>query len=192
MPLFRRYVNIVIAMRTLVLYTSASGSTKKYAEEIASSVGGTALPLKKYKWKDAQDYDTIVYGGWVMGGKIKGIDDFLAHYDEISDKNVLVFSTGMSVVTSESRDTLISTNVLDIYHIRFYQLRGSFDYSKLRFPYNFLINTSLRTMKNDPEMAATLGMVEDLKSSPLEFYDGQGVNKIISVIHKLSAIEASK
>lgn len=192
MPLFRRYVNIVIAMRTLVLYTSASGSTKKYAEEIASSVDGTALPLKKYKWKDAQDYDTIVYGGWVMGGKIKGIDDFLAHYDEISDKNVLVFSTGMSVVTSESRDTLISTNVLDIYHIRFYQLRGSFDYSKLRFPYNFLINTSLRTMKNDPEMAATLGMVEDLKSSPLEFYDGQGVNKIISVIHKLSAIEASK
>ncbi len=192
MPLFRRYVNIVIAMRTLVLYTSASGSTKKYAEEIASSVGGTVLPLKKYKWKDAQDYDTIVYGGWVMGGKIKGIDDFLAHYDEISDKNVLVFCSGMGIVSSESRDTLISTNVLDIYHIRFYQLRGSFDYSKLRFPYNFLINTSLRTMKNDPEMAATLGMVEDLKSSPLEFYDGQGVNKIISVLHKLSAIEANK
>ncbi len=179
-------------MRTLILYTSATGSTKKYAEEIASSVGGTALPLKKYKWKDASDYDTIVYGGWVMGGKIQGIDDFLAHYDEIEDKNVLIFATGMSLVSPESRDNLITTNVLDIYHIRFYQLRGSFDYSKLHFPYNFLLNTSLRSMKNDPEMAATLGMVENLKSSPLEFYDGQGVNKIISVLHKLSAIQESK
>lgn len=179
-------------MRTLILYTSKTGSTKKYAEDIAHAVNGDVFPLKKYKWKDVGDYDSIVFGGWVMGGKIQGIDDFLSHYDEISDKNILVFSSGMGFVTSESRDRLISGNVLDIYHIRYYQLRGSFDYSKLHFPYNFMINTSLRALRKDPDSAQDLSMVENLKETPLEFYDQQGVDRIISVLHRLSAVGDQK
>ena len=179
-------------MRTLILYTSKTGSTKKYAEDIAQAVNGDVFPLKKYKWKDVGDYDSIVFGGWVMGGKIQGIDDFLSHYDEISDKNILVFSSGMGFVTSESRDRLISGNVLDIYHIRYYQLRGSFDYSKLHFPYNFMINTSLRALRKDPDSAQDLSMVENLKETPLEFYDQQGVDRIISVLHRLSAVGDQK
>lgn len=179
-------------MRTLILYTSKTGSTKKYAEDIAQAVNGDVFPLKKYKWKDVGDYDSIVFGGWVMGGKIQGIDDFLSHYDEISDKNILVFSSGMGFVTSESRDRLISGNVLDIYHIRYYQLRGSFDYSKLHFPYNFMINTSLRALRKDPDSAQDLSMVENLKETPLEFYDQQGIDRIISVLHRLSAVGDQK
>ncbi len=179
-------------MRTLILYTSKTGNTKKYAEDIAQAVNGDVFPLKKYKWKDVGDYDSIVFGGWVMGGKIQGIDDFLSHYDEISDKNILVFSSGMGFVTSESRDRLISGNVLDIYHIRYYQLRGSFDYSKLHFPYNFMINTSLRALRKDPDSAQDLSMVENLKETPLEFYDQQGVDRIISVLHRLSAVGDQK
>lgn len=179
-------------MRTLILYTSKTGNTKKYAEDIAQAVNGDVSPLKKYKWKDVGDYDSIVFGGWVMGGKIQGIDDFLSHYDEISDKNILVFSSGMGFVTSESRDRLISGNVLDIYHIRYYQLRGSFDYSKLHFPYNFMINTSLRALRKDPDSAQDLSMVENLKETPLEFYDQQGIDRIISVLHRLSAVGDQK
>ena len=179
-------------MRTLILYTSKTGNTKKYAEDIAQAVNGDVFPLKKYKWKDVGDYDSIVFGGWVMGGKIQGIDDFLSHYDEISDKNILVFSSGMGFVTSESSDRLISGNVLDIYHIRYYQLRGSFDYSKLHFPYNFMINTSLRALRKDPDSAQDLSMVENLKETPLEFYDQQGIDRIISVLHRLSAVGDQK
>ena len=179
-------------MRTLILYTSKTGNTKKYAEDIAQAVNGDVFPLKKYKWKDVGDYDSIVFGGWVMGGKIQGIDDFLSHYDEISDKNILVFSSGMGFVTSESRDRLISGNVLDIYHIRYYQLRGSFDYSKLHFPYNFMINTSLRALRKDPDSAQDLSVVENLKETPLEFYDQQGIDRIISVLHRLSAVGDQK
>ena len=175
-------------MRTLILYTSATGGTKKYAEDIASGIQGDVFPLKKYKWKDIDSYDTVVYGGWVMGGKIQGIDDFLAHFDEMEKKNVLIFASGMGFPSAESRDNLISTNVLDIYHIRFYQLRGSFDYSKLRFPYSLMMKASLRQMQNDPSLASQVEMMDSLKDQPLEFYDAQGIDKILSVLHRLSAI----
>ena len=151
-------------------------------------IQGDVYPLKKYKWKDVDNYDTVVYGGWVMGGKIQGIDDFLSHFNEIEKKNVLIFASGMGIPSSEARDNLISTNVLDIYHVRFYQLRGSFDYSKLRFPYSLIMKTSLRQMRNDPSMESQSEMLENLKDSPLEFYDAQGIDKILSVLHRLSAI----
>ncbi len=175
-------------MRTLILYTSATGGTKKYAEDIAAGIQGDALPLKKYKWKNIDDYDTVVYGGWVMGNKIQGIDNFLAHFDEMENKNVLIFASGMGFPTPESRDSLISTNVLDIYHIRFYQLRGSFDFSKLRFPYNLMMKASLRQMRGAPGMEEQADMIESFKDHPLEFYDAQGIDKILSVLHRLSAI----
>jgi menaquinone-dependent protoporphyrinogen IX oxidase len=175
-------------MRTLILYTSSTGSTQKYAEAIASGIHGDIYPLKKYKWKDIDQYDSIVYGGWVMGNKIQGIDKFLCHIDEMEKKNVLIFASGMSVVTSASRDNLISTNVLDIYHVRFYQLRGSFDYSKLHFPYSLLMKTSLKQIANDPERAGESEMLSGLLDHPFEYYDQQGVDKILSVLHRLSAI----
>ena len=57
-------------MKTIVLYTSKTGNTAKYAEEIASQVGADVKPLKKFRWKkELKDYDCIVFGGWVMGGK---------------------------------------------------------------------------------------------------------------------------
>ena len=67
-------------MRTLILYSSSAGSTKAYAEEIALGMGREAIEFNKKKFRkmNLDDYDTIVYGGWVKGSQIQGIDDFLS------------------------------------------------------------------------------------------------------------------
>lgn len=173
------------AMRTIVLYESKVGSTKKYAEDIAMGISAEVMPLKKFKWKKISDYDTIVFGGWVLGGKIKGIDEFLSHYHLMEDKNVLIFSSGMSYVTKESRDTLISQNLLDMYHVRYYQFRGSFDFNKLGPVQKLMISNSLRMMSRDSETSADADYVARLKETPLEYYDQAGVDKILSVLHRL-------
>ena len=49
-------------MRTLVLYFSKTGNTKKYAEEIAMATHADLLPAPKFKPKMIKDYDTIVFG----------------------------------------------------------------------------------------------------------------------------------
>ena len=87
----------MFAMQSIVLYVSQVGSTKKYAEDIAKTISAEVMPLKKFKWKNLSNYNLIIFGGWVMGGKIKGLDDFLSHYDDMSDKNVMIVSSGMSI-----------------------------------------------------------------------------------------------
>ena len=175
-------------MKTLVLYQTSTGSTKKYAEEIAQSVKADILPAKKFKKKLIPQYDTIVFGGWVMGGKIKGIDEFLSLWDLMSDKNVIVFSVGMSLPTKQARTDMISGNLLDMYHLRFYMLRGSFEYNKLKFPYKFLFANSLRMIARDENASADQKALLTVKETPIIVHDDEGISKIVSIINRLSAI----
>ena len=157
-------------MRTLVLYTSYTGNTKKYAEKIAMGISTEAIPFKKSKWKrmDLSSYDTIVYGGWICGSQIQGLDDFLSRYEEMKDKNVIVFCDGMGFVSKESRDNLISANILDLYHIRFYQLRGSFDYSKLRFPKNLMIRLGIKGAVDRNDGNTDVEFLKSILNTPFE------------------------
>ncbi len=175
-------------MRTLIIYYSKTGNAEKYAQDIGKAVNADVIPFKKYKVKMAKDYDTIVFGSRVIGSRIQKIDEFLRDYEEIEDKNVIIFSTGMSIVSKEARLNLISANLLDMYHIRYYQLRGSFDYQKLGGLEKFMFSNSLRMIAHDPNSTADQKMLLEIKDRPIEFYDQAGVEKIITVLNKLSAV----
>ena len=172
-------------MQTLVLYTSNTGSAKRYAEDIASSLGADVMPLKKFKWKNIDDYGLVIYGGWIMGGKIKGVDDFLSHYDSLEGKNVIIFSAGMVIPSKEGRDVIINANILDIYHVRYYQLRGNFDINKLGFFQKAMIKMYMKQIEADPEANQGYKALLSFLDEPLEYYDRDGVDKIINVSKKI-------
>lgn len=176
----------MFAMQSIVLYVSQVGSTKKYAEDIAKTISAEVMPLKKFKWKNLSNYSLIIFGGWVMGGKIKGLDDFLSHYDDMSDKNVMIFSSGMSIPSKEGRQELINSNILDLYHVRYYQLRGSFDMSKLPFFQRMMMKYTMNVMQSKQGVSNV--MVKEMMERPFEYYDQEGVDKIINVASKLQNI----
>lgn len=173
---------------TLVLYTSNCGSTQKYATDIAHAVDAEVMPLKKFKWKNIDDYQIVVFGGWVNNGSIQGINDFLYDYENrLKDKDVIVFSCGMSVPTDKGRKELIDRNYLSPYHIRYYQVRGDFDFSKLKFTQKMMMKTSIRMIANSPDATPEQKMLVDVLNTPLEYYDREKVERIISVIRQIQA-----
>lgn len=179
-------------MNTLILYKTKTGNTKTYAERIGEGIHGDVFPLDKFRWRNLKNYDTIVFGGWIMGNTIQGIDKFLQHWREMSSKDVLVFAVGMGIPNPETRHLLIEQNILDNYHLRFYQLRGSFDMKKLHFPYNFMLSNSLRMAANEqgatPEQKALL----DIKDHPVVYFDNEGIEKILLVLRTLAATKDAK
>ena len=177
-------------MRTLVIYESQAGSTKQYAEDIAKAVGADILPLKKFKAKMIPNYDVFVFGGWVRGSTIVGLNDFLAEYDAMEGKDIIIFSSGMSMTSPETRKNMISANILDLYHVRYYQFQGSFDFSKLSLKNKFLFNAAIRQVENDPNATADMKMVSYVKDHPVNFYDQEKVNRVIAVINSLSVEKA--
>ena len=180
-------------MKTLILYESKRGSTQQYAEDIGKLVLADVMPLKKYKWKNLDEYDIIVFGGWVKGNVIQGVDDFLSHYDEIKEKAVIIFANGLSYPTTEGRDGLISGNILDLYHIRFYQFQGKFDFAKLGMIEKMLVKSSVNRMQNDDNFSEEhKAQMLSLLTTKIDGYDQNGVNKIVAVINRIISGEAAK
>lgn len=173
-------------MKTIVIYESKVGSTKAYAQDIASKTGADIAPRKGFHYKKLASYDTIVFGGWVLGGTIRGLNKFLEHYDEMKGKNVIVFSVGMSFPTAEGRSLLIEQNLLDMYHVRFYQFQGSFDAKKLKFPYNFLFRSSLSMIANNPSSTPDQKAISNFAKEPLNVYDSAKVSRVVTVINSLA------
>jgi menaquinone-dependent protoporphyrinogen IX oxidase len=175
-------------MKTLILYTSKTGNTKTYAEDIAKGTLADVFPLKGFRLKKMTDYDTIVYGGWVRGGVIQGLDKFLSEYDSIKEKNVIIFGVGMALPSSDGRSLLIEQNLLDMYHVRFYQFRGAFDMQKLNFLDRMMLQKSLQIMIDDPANADNRDALLRISKEPLVCYDREKVDKLISVINSLSLV----
>lgn len=190
--LFSSAVLHLRGMKTVIIYESKYGSTEKYAKDIGTRVGADVLPFKKFKWKTLNEYDIVVFGSYIRGGAITKINDFLQHWDETEGKAVIVFGVGMALPTKESRDQLISSNVLYDLHLRFYQFQGNFDFSKLKFPDNFMFNQSIKLMKARPELGGAPEQLDWIKENPVNVYDQEKVDRVVSVIEKIKIGEASK
>ena len=93
--------------KSIVIYTSKRGSTRQYAEWIAEELGADLVDARarKLKLRDIKDYDTIIYGGGIYSGGIKGVELITKNWSKgLSQKRVIVFAVGMAVDVEANRE----------------------------------------------------------------------------------------
>lgn len=112
--------------KTIVIYNSKTGYTKKYAEWIASELvceisDQRDLNLARYK-----EFDTIIFGGSLYATGISGLKKFIKGLDEVEGKNIIVFATGLSLKSEEVRTEVMKANFKTPYEkqIEFFYYRG--------------------------------------------------------------------
>lgn len=62
-------------MRTAVVYTGNTGFTEKYANWVANQLKCDLFRLEDVSPEDLKQYPLIVFGGWVKGGLVQGLDE---------------------------------------------------------------------------------------------------------------------
>ena len=141
--------------RTIVLYTSKYGAAETYARWIAEALGCQALPLAGFSKKELQDYDTVIYGGGVQAGGVRGLEPFtkwikgdlklrqMAKRGTISeaeaagsgafDRQYYIFAVGISLDSEENRLQLRDINFDKnwLRELPCFFLPGAFDPAKL-------------------------------------------------------------
>ncbi|MBQ1470822.1 MAG: hypothetical protein IIZ34_00475 [Eubacterium sp.] len=97
--------------KTAVIYYSKYGTTRRYAEWIASELEAELFDARKFKKKDLSRFDTIVYGGGIYAGGIKGIELITKNwYKGLSEKRVIVFAVGITVESEACREQCLEVN----------------------------------------------------------------------------------
>lgn len=62
-------------MLTAVVYTGNTGFTEKYANWVANQLKCDLFRLEDVTREDLSKYPLVVYGGWVKGGYIQGLQE---------------------------------------------------------------------------------------------------------------------
>ena len=128
-------------MSTLVVYTSKTGSTKKYAEAIAARLNATVLPAVSATVDALAKADTVIYGGWLFAGKIRGLAKVKPHVK----RKLIVFAVGVTPTAEIDIPELRTSNALP--EAPLFYLEGGFHFEQLGFLMKFM-------MKNVSRMAA--------------------------------------
>ncbi len=123
-------------MKTLIIYTSQTGFTKKYAQWLSERLKADIYELKDVQKKEDaffNGYQAIVYGGWAMAGKTVKINWFFEKAKEWKDKRLAVFCVGGSPNDNPDVEKMLEnmlTNEQKKYIKAFY-CQGGFDYEKM-------------------------------------------------------------
>lgn len=132
-------------MKRIVVYQSGTGFTEKYARWIAEELGCEAKALKQMNVSELQNYDVVIYGGYIMANMVAG-------YDKIRMQNlsrVVVFGVGMSVAKEELVQTLTEQNKLE--KENFFYFEGGYNPKKLGFLKKMMMNMIKKSIEKKEE-----------------------------------------
>lgn len=127
-------------MKTIVVYKSKYGYTKKYAEWLAESLG---CDIKENaSLADVLGYDAIIYGGGIYAGRINGARFITKNLGKLAGKKLVLFAVGSNAGRSDeikafwekALDKTVREQVPHFY------LRGGFDYGKTGGVDRFMMN----------------------------------------------------
>ena len=161
--------------RTIVLYTSKYGAAETYARWIAEALGCRAVPLDKFSKKELQGYDTVIYGGGVQAGGIRGLEQFtkwikgdlklrqMAKRGTISeaeaaeigafDRQYYIFAVGISLDSEGNRLQLRDINFYKdwLRELPCFFLPGAFNPAKLAGVDKAIIKVATKMFLDKPE-----------------------------------------
>lgn len=80
-------------MKSIVIYKSSTGFTKQYAEWIAEEMSIKAIDINKVSTINISDYESVIFGGWIMASNISGLDKI----KQLKPKKLIVFAVGSSL-----------------------------------------------------------------------------------------------
>ena len=179
--------------KTIVIYESKYGSTKQYAEWIASSLSCEIREKKAFPPSDFKNYDTVIFGGGLYAGGVSGISLLTQNFPLIREKHVILFTCGLADPTDAknrshieaSLSKVLTPEMQDYFQLFFF--RGAIDYSRLTFIHKVMMGMLNRAMRKKESSSLT---EEDLLmlqtyGKKVTFLDRSSVQPLVEYVRSL-------
>lgn len=172
-------------MKTLVIYKSKTGFTKKYAEWIAEELKADVFDTSKVNVGTLKNYDTVIYGGGLHAGGINGIKFIIQSMDILKNRKVIVFATGASVSNEEIVSAVFKKNFTDEQqkYIKFFYLRGGFNYSKLNPLDKIAMSLFKWLLSRKKNLTSGEKMMLDMYCNPVDYAIKDNIKEIIKYVN---------
>lgn len=136
-------------MKTVVIYNSQTGFTKRYARWIAEAAGADCLELSTAKNKNMDSYEAIVFGGWACAGSISKLNWFKSNIDKWAGKKLIAFCVGGSPIDNPEIEPALKQNFKEseLEKVSVFYCPGGFNYEKMSTPSKLMMKLFIKTLK---------------------------------------------
>lgn len=172
--------------KIVVIYKTKYESTKLYANWISEELGCDIFEAGNISLEKLKNYETIIYGGALFAKAIKGISFIKKNFHIISDKKILIFSVGVSTPSEKLLNDIQCQNFSEEMKnkIKFFYLKGAFDYKKLSLLDKVLIFTMKNILeKKKDELTDEEKILVDVYYNPVNYIRKEAIVPLIEYIN---------
>lgn len=174
-------------MKTLIIYTSQTGFTKKYADWLAQKTGGDLLDLKDAQKKnDAffEDYEAIVYGGWVMAASVVKVKWFLNKAASWKGKKLAIYCVGGSPNDNPDVEVMLKNMLTDEQrgYIRAFYCQGGFNYERMNAPSRLAMKMFVSALKKKKDPTEEEKIMTEMVAKSYDISDEKYLEPVIEYL----------
>lgn len=172
-------------MKTLIVYTSQTGFTKRYAEWLAKSLKDRFVVMEL---KEAQkqpetffdDFRAIAYGGWAMAGKVTKSKWFLDKATGWKDKRLAMFCVGGAPAESRNVEAALKSMLTEEQskYIKAFYCPGGFNYERMSAASRFAMKIFIASIKKKKDSTDEERQMAELVSTSYDISDPKYIEPI--------------
>lgn len=173
-------------MKIAIIYKSKSGFTLKYAEFLAEAIKGDLIEAKDASINELKKYDVIVYGGGLYIGGINGVKLITRNIDKLKDSKIIIFATGAAPGRENEIKEIIEGNFTEelLKTIKFFYLRGGYDFSKLTFIDKVLMTMLKLKLKYKKNLTPDERGILTAYNQPVDFVSEENIDPVLEYIKR--------
>ena len=173
-------------MKTIVIYHSKTGFTKRYAEWIAEATGADCLALSEAKNQNLAEYEAIIYGGWACAGSIRKIKWFKSNIEKWTNKRLIAFCVGASPIENPEIELALKQNFNDLERkrVNVFYCPGGFHYEKLPVLSKLIMKVFLKMMKTKKEKSEMEREMIKMLSTSYDISDKKYIEPILQCLRQ--------
>jgi len=173
-------------MKTIVIYNSQTGFTKRYAQWIAEAAGAECLELSEAKKKDLEPYGAIVFGGWACGGGIRKLGWFKGNLEKWAGKKLIVFCVGGSPMESPDIGPALKRIFTDAEweKVNVFYCPGGFNYEKMPPSSKLMMKLFVKALQAKKDRTEAEKEMAKMISSSYDISDRKYIAPILECLKK--------
>lgn len=173
-------------MKTIVIYNSQTGFTKRYAQWIAEAAGADCFELSAAKKKDLTAYEAIIFGSWACAGSMSKISWFKGNIDKWADKKLIAFCVGAGPADNPEIETALKQifNESEQKKVNIFYCPGGFNYEKMSAPSKLMMKLFIKTLRAKKDKTEEEQAMIKMLSQSYDISDRKYIEPILNCLEK--------
>lgn len=173
-------------MKTIVIYNSKTGFTKRYAMWIAKATEANCLTLSAAKRTTIDTYETIIFGSFACAGRISKLNWFKNNMNKWADKKLIVFCVGGSPINNPEIEFFLKQNFKDseLKKVSVFYCPGGFNYEKMSALARLMMKIFIKTLQDKKDKTEAEQEMVHMISASYDISDKKYIEPILKCLEK--------